>query len=153
MTGLLIVSLGTVAAGILAFVIRLFLGAAACMVFVCALAAGGFAHFLKDLLKSVSVIKNGVSARAERREQKSYLKHEAVYVYTADDGKVYWYTKEFTVLNPLFYSKPEITVFYMPDDPHRSVCKADAALKIINLVCYLALAAPVISVFAVLMFV
>lgn len=91
--------------------------------------------------------------RIERREEKSYLKPEPVYVYTAEDGKEYWYTKEFTVFNPLFYTKPELTVYYMPDDPYRSVCKADVTVKIIHLICYLALAALVISLFAVLMFV
>lgn len=150
---LLKVSLGTVIAVILTFVIWLFMGKVWCIIFVSALAAGGFVYLLKDLLKRVFVIKHGVPVRAERREQKSYLKPESVYVYTADNGKEYWYTKEFTVLNPLFYSKPEITVYYMQDDPHRSVCKADVTVKIIHAVCYLALAALVISLFAVLMFV
>lgn len=147
------VSLGTVFAMILTFVIWIFLGAVWCIIFVSALAAGGFAYLLTDLLKRISVIKNGVSARAVRREQKSYLKPEPVYAYTAEDGKEYWYTKEFTILNPLVYAKPELTVYYMKDDPHRSVCKGDVTVKIIHLACYLALAALVISVFAVLMFV
>ncbi len=150
---LLKVSLLTVFAMILTFVIWIFIGAVWCIIFVSALAAAGLVYLLNDLLKRISVIKNGVSVRAERREQKSYLKSEPVYVYTAADGKEYWYTKEFTVLNPIFYAKPELTVYYMPDDPHRSVCKADVTAKIIHLVCYLALAALVISVFAVLMFV
>ena len=162
---LLKVSLGTVLAVILTFVIWLFIGKVWCIIFVSALFAGGFIYLLNDLLKRFSVMKNGVSVRAERREQKSNLnlsyvltpsylkpKSEAVYVYTAEDGKEYWYTKEFTVLNPLFYSKPEITVYYMPDDPHRSVCKADVTVKIIHLICYTALAAIVVSLFAVLMF-
>lgn len=150
---LLKVSFGAVIAVILTFVIWLFVGAVWCIIFVSALAAAGFIYLLKDLLKRISVIKNGVSVRAERREEKSYLKPEPVYVYTAEDGKEYWYTKEFTVFNPLFYTKPELTVYYMPDDPHRSVCKADVTVKIIHLICYLALAALVISLFAVLMFV
>lgn len=150
---LLKVSFGAVIAVILTFVIWLFVGAVWCIIFVSALAAAGFIYLLKDLLKRLSVIKNGVSVRAERREEKSYLKPEPIYVYTAEDGKEYWYTKEFTVFNPLFYTKPELTVYYMPDDPHRSVCKADVTVKIIHLICYLALAALVISLFAVLMFV
>lgn len=135
------ISLGTVFAMILTFVIWIFLGAVWCIIFVSALAAAGFIYLLKNLLKQISVIKNGASVRAERRESKSYLKPEPVYVYTAGDGKEYWYTKEFTVFNPLFYTKPELTVYYMPDDPHRSVCKADVTVKL------------VISLFAVLMFV
>lgn len=166
---LLKVSFGAVIAVILTFVIWLFVGAVWCIIFVSALAAAGFIYLLKDLLKRISVIKNGVSVRAERREEKtsdcdwwefiamfvriSYLKPEPVYVYTAEDGKEYWYTKEFTVFNPLFYTKPELTVYYMPDDPHRSVCKADMTVKIIHLICYLALAALVISLFTVLTFV
>lgn len=150
---LLKVSFGAVIAVILTFVIWLFIGAVWCIIFVSALAAAGFIYLLKDLLKRISVIKNGLSVRAERREEKAYLKPEPVYVYTAEDGKEYWYTKEFTVFNPLFYTKPELTVYYMPDDPHRSVCKADVTVKIIHLICYLALAALVISLFAVLMFV
>lgn len=149
---LLKVSLGTVLAVVLTFVIWLFIGKVWCIIFVSALAAGGFIYFLTDLLKRISVIKNGVSVRAERREQKTYLKPEPVYVYTAEDGKEYWYTKEFTVLNPMVYTKPEITVYYMPDNPHRSVCKADVTVKIIHLICYIALAALVVSLFAVLMF-
>ena len=148
---LLKVSLGTVLAVILTFVIWLFIGKVWCIIFVSALFAGGFIYLLNDLLKRVSVIKNGVFVRAERREQKSYLRSEPVYVYIAEDGKEYWYTKEFTILNPMFYSKPEITVYYMPDDP-RSVCKADVTVKIIHLICYTALAALVVSLFAVLMF-
>lgn len=150
---LLKVSFGAVIAIILTFVIWIFIGAVWCIIFVSSLAAAGFIYLLTDLLKQISVIKNGVSVRAERREEKSYLKPEPVYAYTAEDGKEYWYTKEFTVFNPLFYARPELTVYYMPDDPHRSVCKADVAVKIIHLLCYLALAALVISVFAVLMFV
>lgn len=150
---LLKVSFGAVIAVILTFVIWLFVGSVWCIIFVSALAAAGFIYLLKDLIKRISVIRNGVSVRAERREEKSYLKPEPVYLYTAEDGKEYWYTKEFTVFNPLFYTKPEFTVYYMPDDPHRSVCKADVTVKIIHLICYLALAALVISLFAVLMFV
>ena len=39
--------------------------------------------------------KNGVSVLAKLRDEKSYLNPEPVYVYTAEDSREYWYTKEF----------------------------------------------------------
>ena len=148
----LIIVAGTIIAAFLLFVIALVFGGTGCVVFICALAALGLVYMILDLRKRIDIIKNGVTAQASLDTSKSlsdYLMPEAKYIYTAEDGKKYEFKKEFTVLNPNLYAQPEITVYYKPDKPQVSVHRSCIGMRIIYLICYIILAALVISCFAV----
>lgn len=152
----LIIVAGTIIAGILLFAIALVFGGTGCVVFICALAALGLVYMVLDLHKRIDIIKNGVSAQASLEASGSlsdYLKPEARYLYTAENGEKYEFKKEFTVLNPNLYAQPEITIYYKPDKPQVSVHRSCIAMRIIYLICYIILAALVISCFAVVFFV
>ena len=155
MIRLLVISIMTILAGILLFLIGMFFGKIGCMVFICILAAGGFVYMVAGLRKRMDIIKNGIPVQAHLKQDRSFsilAKPKANYVYTDESGKTYEFKKEFTIMDPKLYAMPEITVYYKPDAPHASAHRSCIGMRIIYLICYIVLVTLVISCFAVVMF-